>query len=117
MTVTIVCPLAGGAELAVRHRASHMVSLMAEGHDFHRPGIVPAERHLTLRMNDIAFAGTGDLIAPAEGHVGQLIDFARRRSEEHTSELQSIMRISYAVFCLKNKKQNTYSTTRNDEEQ
>src|SRR3546814_1050808 len=27
-----------------------------------------------------------------------------RRSEEHTSELQSLMRISYAVFCLKNKK-------------
>src|SRR3546814_2814029 len=29
---------------------------------------------------------------------------ARDRSEEHTSELQSLMRISYAVFCLKNKK-------------
>src|SRR3546814_7711559 len=28
------------------------------------------------------------------------------RSEEHTSELQSLMRISYAVFCLKNKTQN-----------
>src|SRR3546814_6001977 len=30
------------------------------------------------------------------------------RSEEHTSELQSLMRISYAVFCLKKKKKNTY---------
>src|SRR3546814_10155380 len=30
-------------------------------------------------------------------------DFASRRSEEHTSELQSLMRISYAVFCLKKK--------------
>src|SRR3546814_3160491 len=29
------------------------------------------------------------------------------RSEEHTSELQSLMRISYAVFCLKKKNQNT----------
>src|SRR3546814_2555267 len=29
------------------------------------------------------------------------------RSEEHTSELQSLMRISYAVFCLKNKKQSS----------
>src|SRR3546814_8322734 len=29
------------------------------------------------------------------------------RSEEHTSDLQSLMRISYAVFCLKNKKTNT----------
>src|SRR3546814_5706849 len=31
----------------------------------------------------------------------------RRRSEEHTSELQSLMRISYAVFCLKKKIQHT----------
>src|SRR3546814_10104409 len=31
-------------------------------------------------------------------------DRARGRSEEHTSELQSLMRISYAVFCLKKKK-------------
>src|SRR3546814_5821357 len=30
------------------------------------------------------------------------------RSEEHTSELQSLMRISYAVFCLKKKKKKTY---------
>src|SRR3546814_2518197 len=30
------------------------------------------------------------------------------RSEEHTSELQSLMRISYAVFCLKKKKKTTY---------
>src|SRR3546814_6484548 len=39
---------------------------------------------------------------------------ARSRSEEHTSELQSLMRISYAVFCLKKKKINnihTQSTT------
>src|SRR3546814_2252129 len=33
---------------------------------------------------------------------------ARERSEEHTSELQSLMRISYAVFCLK-KKSNKYA--------
>src|SRR3546814_3656972 len=33
------------------------------------------------------------------------------RSEEHTSELQSLMRISYAVFCLKKKKKQTKNTT------
>src|SRR3546814_9547797 len=33
------------------------------------------------------------------------------RSEEHTSELQSLMRISYAVFCLKKKKKNTTDNT------
>src|SRR3546814_10630619 len=35
------------------------------------------------------------------------------RSEEHTSELQSLMRISYAVFCLKKQKYSTYITTLN----
>src|SRR3546814_2314980 len=35
-----------------------------------------------------------------------------RRSEEHTSELQSLMRISYAVFCLKKKKNNNKSSNR-----
>src|SRR3546814_10805087 len=38
----------------------------------------------------------------AEGAAG--------RSEEHTSELQSLMRISYAVFCLKKKKNTKYTT-------
>src|SRR3546814_8336041 len=42
----------------------------------------------------------------AESDLGQAILGAPRdrRSEEHTSELQSLMRISYAVFCLKKKK-------------
>src|SRR3546814_5698784 len=35
----------------------------------------------------------------------------RPRSEEHTSELQSLMRISYAVFCLKKKKQSQHQLT------
>src|SRR3546814_3714350 len=35
-----------------------------------------------------------------------------KRSEEHTSELQSLMRISYAVFCLKKKKQKTHMKTK-----
>src|SRR3546814_3963911 len=36
------------------------------------------------------------------------------RSEEHTSELQSLMRISYAVFCLQKKKKKEKSKTNND---
>src|SRR3546814_5917614 len=36
---------------------------------------------------------------------------ASHRSEEHTSELQSLMRISYAVFCLKKKKPKTEATS------
>src|SRR3546814_1338391 len=38
------------------------------------------------------------------GVASRLVNFAISRSEEHTSELQSLMRISYAVFCLKKKK-------------
>src|SRR3546814_5676435 len=44
----------------------------------------------------------------AEGEMLSLKDI---RSEEHTSELQSLMRISYAVFCLKKKNSNQSHTT------
>src|SRR3546814_6800975 len=46
---------------------------------------------------------------------GSLSSMSDPRSEEHTSELQSLMRISYAVFCLKKKNRITihnYTTTR-----
>src|SRR3546814_9638030 len=43
---------------------------------------------------------------------GQNHKHASLRSEEHTSELQSLMRISYAVFCLKKKKTPTLTTIR-----
>src|SRR3546814_4806246 len=42
---------------------------------------------------------------PASARRWAPISMSSRRSEEHTSELQSLMRISYAVFCLKKKKQ------------
>src|SRR3546814_3307018 len=41
-----------------------------------------------------------------------LASLTAKRSEEHTSELQSLMRISYAVFCLKKKNKKTQKTTR-----
>src|SRR3546814_8688540 len=44
-------------------------------------------------------------VAAVVGHVYGLRKPIQARSEEHTSELQSLMRISYAVFCLKKKKQ------------
>src|SRR3546814_6332133 len=40
----------------------------------------------------------------------RIVDEGQMRSEEHTSELQSLMRISYAVFCLKKKKSTTKNT-------
>src|SRR3546814_4867392 len=52
--------------------------------------------------------GRGQIRCPDRGGeaVGRIVHQAHRllvRSEEHTSELQSLMRISYAVFCLKKK--------------
>src|SRR3546814_5731514 len=52
----------------------------------------------------IALAQSGKAIMSAKTGA------ALGRSEEHTSELQSLMRISYAVFCLKNKIQSTHAT-------
>src|SRR3546814_2054902 len=48
----------------------------------------------------------GVRLAPARHHldVGRHLADRRAQAEEHTSELQSLMRISYAVFCLKKKK-------------
>src|SRR3546814_10874084 len=45
----------------------------------------------------------GAVLSGATGYIGMNI-----RSEEHTSELQSLMRISYAVFCLKKKNKKKY---------
>src|SRR3546814_10275960 len=49
------------------------------------------------------------------GHVGFILVglAAGNRSDEHTSELQSLMRISYAVFCLKKKISHSYTTDSN----
>src|SRR3546814_10839234 len=47
---------------------------------------------------------------PPAATAGKAHVRACRRSEEHTSELQSLMRISYAVFCLKKKKTNILRT-------
>src|SRR3546814_1396047 len=47
--------------------------------------------------------GAGAALDHVAHHRDQLVGHARVRSEEHTSELQSLMRISYAVFCVKKK--------------
>src|SRR3546814_2705349 len=46
-----------------------------------------------------------DILGPSLDHAYPIDETSR--SEEHTSELQSLMRISYAVFCLKKKNTNT----------
>src|SRR3546814_5796195 len=66
--------------------------------DFPRPAIRPA-------INSRIFSG--DYGSSKIGYAGRRANTEAQRSEEHTSELQSLMRISYAVFCLKKKKNTT----------
>src|SRR3546814_3341949 len=58
-----------------------------------------AQRVTPNDLNNIYLRSAGDRLIPLASLVR--LD---ERSEEHTSELQSLMRISYAVFCLKKKK-------------
>src|SRR3546814_5653396 len=73
------------------------------------PGAVldnPVEtRHFDINLS--ALVGSGDFSQKTDRTTDVLQHMAQHngvsRSKEHTSELQSLMRISYAVFCLKNK--------------
>src|SRR3546814_3410822 len=81
-------------------RSAHQPEILAQA------AAVLADRDRALAHHD-----KGD-----DRHEGRQRDhqpghgFHTRRSEEHTSELQSLMRISYAVFCLKKKKKNQQNT-------
>src|SRR3546814_7088580 len=68
----------------------------------HRRGRGSAKEFVARLRHDRAFR-SGVLLA-SEPRRADKLGLAGRRSEEHTSEVQSLMRISYAVFCLKKKK-------------
>src|SRR3546814_3150118 len=67
--------------------------------------VIPSRPAPAGRKGRIAQSGHSGMVA---GHGGsdlrRQVRHGAERSEEHTSELQSLMRISYAVFCLKKKK-------------
>src|SRR3546814_9570386 len=77
----------------------------------HRAGlarVAHGHRVEPQRLGGIVIAAGKDRIADEEHGIERYAAGALQfRSEEHTSELQSLMRISYAVFCLKKKKQQT----------
>src|SRR3546814_2424151 len=105
--------------------------LRAVGVELHALGIILGERRVVAAdaLDEAAVAraariGDDDLVirtlfrtAACEANGGchdiflQSLTFNSGRSEEHTSELQSLMRISYAVFCLKKTKQIKYHNT------
>src|SRR3546814_3393829 len=89
-------PLIGDRDIPVRQSRPHRMRDRGNSRRYADPqpiaGIARDEVHLDDRL-------ALDLII-------QRARLAIRRSEEHTSELQSLMRISYAVFCLKKKTYN-----------
>src|SRR3546814_3644212 len=70
--------------------------------------MAPETARLFEQAQDVA-KKAGDSFVTVE-RLLQAIGLASGRSEEHTSELQSLMRISYAVFCLKKKKKHQTSS-------
>src|SRR3546814_6964570 len=66
-------------------------------------GAFPRESIAVRLAAEMAIGGGFAIDRLVEAKVGADA-LGRQRSEEHTSELQSLMRISYAVFCLKKKK-------------
>src|SRR3546814_7573772 len=88
--------------------------LGGEGAGEHRDAADLVDR-VGERVDDVAVGRRrveiGQVLGDGLARDGEAV--AVERSEEHTSELQSLMRISYAVFCLKkkNKKNTNYYTT------
>src|SRR3546814_1628791 len=94
-------------------------------HAFARPHVEVAQGRCGNRLKGLAGKALGEIIPPVrekadigwqQGRHCNALLFQQPlpRSEEHTSELQSLMRISYAVFCLKKKnKENKTQHTNN----
>src|SRR3546814_1630992 len=100
--IRAVCGLPLGAVDLVASRVE-MVNLI--GGDVHDWLTTLADPNAHLHLYGKGEARPGRKM----GHVTRMEFCAEARSEEHTSELQSLMRITYAVFCLKKKtKHNTY---------
>src|SRR3546814_6566222 len=77
----------------------------AQSHPKSLRSVPPLVRLPACRLRDPTSIGNFSCPFLSTSCIGALCK-SIRRSEEHTSELQSLMRISYAVFCLKKKKHN-----------
>src|SRR3546814_1256921 len=71
------------------------------------PALLPNLLLLDTIDDDFRFRLVGEAVNTRYGHGLRGRTLGEVRSEEHTSELQSLMRISYAVFCLKKKNKDT----------
>src|SRR3546814_2098385 len=98
-----------------QHHAQRRVPVGRRRRKRHRVGVVGLAG---ARFGEPAVEQGKGIVAHRRGHNAPRVrgragyrelDRSPARSEEHTSELQSLMRTSYAVFCLKKKKRNTIS--------
>src|SRR3546814_7347703 len=87
-----------------------MPACIREGSSALKPGVGMCFFPGTMVADVLAGRGLG-LVKESRSPLPDWGEFhaLRSRSEEHTSELQSLMRISYAVFCLKKKKREKHS--------
>src|SRR3546814_6891124 len=92
---------------AGRNKYVHVPPATSNPHSFLRVVRTALFAQGSGRMG-LVVAGLGSVLAlVALASLPGVVSGAESRSEEHTSELQSLMRTSYAVFCLKKKKKNT----------
>src|SRR3546814_4237484 len=87
-----------GAELdreRDRARLRELVAVQPQGEAVRLAGL-----EIAARLVDVE----GPALEEDVGRLGELRSLREHRSEEHTSELQSLVRIQYALFCLKKKK-------------
>src|SRR3546814_10887581 len=100
MSGTMDIVLAGGVESMTRVPLSSAIKLAVDNGYDHPDSPRVRARYAGAELNQ--FAGAETIAARYEISREMLDRFGR--SEEHTSDLQSLMRHSYAVFCLKKKK-------------
>src|SRR3546814_2699173 len=104
--------------------SSDLAALVAAPFSFARPGIcsyyVPTNESGEWNMIGYVTLGTDDLARAAAFYdaIAAELETPRmmERSEEHTSELQSLMRTSYAVFCLKKKNKIHYNNSHSQQD-
>src|SRR3546814_5049494 len=95
--------------MSIGERTDQLVADLLSAPDASRTILLDAAALTSARdLEELIAAHDGHVIlTPHHGEMAHLSGLeveAVKRSEEHTSELQSLMRISYAVFCLKKKK-------------
>src|SRR3546814_9697520 len=90
-------------ELHPRVEPLHRLRIDASGQALQRrqPARRAAREVAAIQVHRLVL---GEVVAAVVEHAQPVVRDLRIRSEEHTSELPSLMRISYAVFCLKKKK-------------